>query len=357
MQAQPDEPVDWNNLELRVFNPTKLSPDIVAIAYGNRRSGKSVLFSEWLYRSRHDIKYLYVFSSTDEFSQDPTWRLRVPHIFTKSELCEDTLQTIKKRQEFLLTNPPPNLAALGWNRSSYTIRTVFDDVMHDEEQLRKKQMKDLLMNGRHKATGAYFCVQNPISLPKKLRTQAEVIILFAEKDTAVVERIWKENFRTVVPDWHVFKRIVDKYTANFNVLILDNTSKSQRLQDKLFVYKADINLVKSKEYNPYLDRYDDWHVSADVMWPFYYRYYRPPVQANFDYNTGCLPFSTPSASLADQHQQNALLSANNRKGVGGLAGGPSGQPRRNNATNNLAPVTPRFFIRRDDGTQGLAGEV
>ena len=326
---------DGNELCFPTYDPLRLPPTAVCVAYGQRGSGKSALFLCWLYELRGTIRYFYAISGTDK--ENGQYRTRVPVEFCADELSSDLLERIWQHQATMLHDLPPDLAAAGWTKEDCTIRIMFDDCMQDEKELKSTELKRMLMNGRHMMTGGFFCVQYPKSLPPKLRTQAQIIVLFAEKDLTVLKVIWEENFRRVFPDWSRFQWVVAQCTKNHRALILDNTIKSENEMDKIFVYRADMEILKRKEWNPWLNKMDDWHLGADVMWPFHYRYWREPTGVKLDYSKGVVPGVTGHGGVTT-----TTTTSTKRRASGG------GRKKAEAPKMTLA-------IRRQDGVREVLG--
>jgi hypothetical protein len=113
------------------------------------------------------------------------------------------------------------------------------------------------MNGRHWKIMLVITMQYPLGIPPNLRTNIDYVFILREPYIANRRRIW-ENYAGMFPTFESFCQVMDQCTENFECLVINNNSKSNKLQDQIFWYKA-LNhsafKLGSKEF---------WELSKDI---------------------------------------------------------------------------------------------
>ena len=81
-------------------------------------------------------------------------------------------------------------------------------------------------------------MQYPLGIPPNLRTNIDFIFILRENIVANRKRIY-DNYAGMFPTFEIFCQVMDQCTENFECLVIDNTTKSNKLEDTVFWYKAD----------------------------------------------------------------------------------------------------------------------
>ena len=103
-------------------------------------------------------------------------------------------------------------------------------------------------------------LQYAIDLPPALRANSDYIFVFKEPVLANREKLYK-NFFGIFPTFDMFNKVMDACTENYECIVLDNTSKSNRIEDCVFWYKAKMHKnfkVGAPEY---------WHAHKKMFNP------------------------------------------------------------------------------------------
>ena len=101
-------------------------------------------------------------------------------------------------------------------------------------------------------------MQYPLGVPPTLRTNIDYVFILRETYISNRKRIY-ENYAGMFPTYDSFSQILDQCTENFECLVINNTTKSNKLQDQVFWYKADTHndfKLGSKEF---------WLLSKDIQ--------------------------------------------------------------------------------------------
>lgn len=241
------------NLELKRFDMKSISfkpneskgPVIVLI--GRRDTGKSFLVRDLLYYHQ-DIPIGTVISGTEE--GNGFYGKLVPKLFIHNEYNTVIIENVLKRQRGVLKQIKKEMEQ--FNRSTIDPRTfvILDDCLYDNTWARDKMMRLLFMNGRHWKVMLLITMQYPLGIPPTLRTNIDYVFILREPYIANRKRIY-ENYAGMFPTLESFCQVMDQCTENFECLVINNNSKSNKLQDQVFWYKADAHndfRLGSKEF-------------------------------------------------------------------------------------------------------------
>ena len=229
------------NLELKRFDMKNISfkpneskgPVIVLI--GRRDTGKSYLVRDLLYYHQ-DIPIGTVISVTEE--GNGFYGKLVPKLFIHNEYNTAIIENILKRQRGVLKQIKKEMEQ--FKRSTIDPRTfvILDDCLYDNTWARDKMMRLLFMNGRHWKVMLVITMQYPLGVPPTLRTNIDYVFILREPYIANRKRIY-ENYAGMFPTFESFCQVMDQCTENYECLVINNNSKSNKLQDQVFWYKAD----------------------------------------------------------------------------------------------------------------------
>ena len=95
------------------------------------------------------------------------------------------------------------------------------------------------MNGRHWKIFFMLTMQYCMDLPPALRANVDYVFILRENIIQNREKLYK-SFFGIFPTFDMFNKVMDACTENYECVVLDNTSKSNRIEDCVFWYKATI---------------------------------------------------------------------------------------------------------------------
>ena len=228
-------------LELKKFDMKSISfkPDEskgpVCVLIGRRDTGKSFLCRDLLYYHQ-DIPVGVVVAGTEE--GNGFYGQLVPKVFIHTEYSSAIIENILKRQKGVLKQIKRELEQK--RRSTIDPRTfvILDDCLYDATWSRDKLMRLLFMNGRHWKVMLIITMQYPLGIPPTLRTNIDFVFILREPYIANRKRIY-ENYAGMFPTLESFCQVMDQCTENYECLVINNNSKSNKLNDQVFWYKAD----------------------------------------------------------------------------------------------------------------------
>jgi len=228
-------------LELKKFDMKSISfksdenKGPVVVLIGKRDTGKSFLVRDLLYYQQA-IPIGTVISGTEE--GNGFYGKMVPKLFVHNEYNTAIIENVLKRQRTVLKQIKKEIET--YKRSTIDPRAfvILDDCLYDNTWTRDKMMRLLFMNGRPWKVMLVITMQYPLGIPPTLRTNIDYVFILRENYIANRKRIY-ENYAGMFPTFEAFCQVMDQCTENYECLVINNNSKSNKLNDQVFYYKAD----------------------------------------------------------------------------------------------------------------------
>lgn len=245
-------------IKINRFNPQILEtrrlhgspPTIVVI--GKRATGKSTLIKA-LMKVMGEIPMFIIMSGTEEgngYYKEFVHPLCV-HGDYKPEVVSSIINQQKtKLKKCIKANINPN------ERPDLGVGLLLDDFGYDKKIMNQKDIRLLFMNGRHWKICFIVSLQYMMGLPPDLRTNIDFVFCLRENISANQKKLY-DNFFGCFKKFSHFQETFNACTNNYECLVLDNTSKSTKIEDCVFYYKADVNLnykIGSKQLWSILDK-------------------------------------------------------------------------------------------------------
>jgi hypothetical protein len=229
------------NLELKKFDMRSItfkaneSKGPVVVLIGRRDTGKSFLVRDLLYYHQ-DIPIGTVIAGTEE--GNGFYGKLVPKLFIHNEYNTAIIENILKRQKQVIKQI--NKEIQQFNKTTIDPRTfvILDDCLYDNSWSRDKLMRCLFLNGRHWKVMLVITMQFALGIPPGLRTNIDYVFILRDSYISNRRRIY-ENYAGMFPTFEAFCQIMDQCTENYECLVINNNTKSNKLQDQIFWYKAD----------------------------------------------------------------------------------------------------------------------
>lgn len=240
--------VKGHQLVLKKFDISSIANDKVVILIGKRNTGKSVLVRDLLYYQR-DIPIGTVIHPTE--SADPFYSQVVPGMFIHEEYTPQLLHNVVRRQRLVATKMNSEKAAYGRSAIDPRAFLILDDCLYDKSWAKDPNIRFLFMNGRHYQTLFVITMQHPLGIPPNLRTNVDYVFILRENIMGNRKRIY-ENYAGMFPSFDAFRQVMDQCTENYECIVIDNNAKSNRLDEQVFWYKAELH--------------DDYRICAREFW-------------------------------------------------------------------------------------------
>ena len=228
-------------LELRKFDMKSISfrPDEnkgpVVVLIGRRDTGKSFLVRDLLYYHQ-DIPIGTVISGTE--AGNGFYAEHVPKLFIHEEYNTAIIENILKRQRTVMKQIKKEIEIYRKSTIDPRAFVILDDCLFDASWTRDKMMRLLFMNGRHWKMMLIITMQYPLGIPPNLRTNIDYVFILREPYISNRKRIY-DNYAGMFPTFESFCQVMDQCTENYECLVINNNSKSNKLHDQIFWYKAD----------------------------------------------------------------------------------------------------------------------
>lgn len=227
----------------------------VIVFIGRRDTGKSYLVRDLLFHHQN-VPIGTVISGTE--IANPFFSKMVPRLFIHDEYNSLIIENILKRQRTALNQMQQEQER--YNKSAMDPRTfvILDDCLYDDKWCRDKLMRLLFMNGRHWKVLLVLTMQFPLGIPPSLRTNVDYVFILRENSASNRRRIY-DNYASMFPTFELFCNIMDQTTENYECLVIHNNSKSNKLTDQIFWYKAQNHpdfKIGSKEF---------WELSKNIV--------------------------------------------------------------------------------------------
>jgi hypothetical protein len=212
--------------------------DAVVVFVGARRTGKSQIIKNLLYYHR-DIPIGTIISGTEV--ANGFFEKIVPKVFIHHECTPELIDNVLNRQK-KLKKKVKKIERKTKESSNIDTRAVLllDDCLYDDNWIRKKNIRELFMNGRHWDVMFLITMQYPLGIPPNLRSNVDYVFILRENKQSNRQRIY-QNYASIFPSFEMFNTVMDSCTENYECLVIAANSQSNKLQDQVFWYKADIN--------------------------------------------------------------------------------------------------------------------
>lgn len=241
-------------INIKKFNIKKLQPDRIILIVGKRGTGKSTLVYDILSYLSKEFDAGCGMSPTPD-SQD-MMRQFMPDSCIYEEYDQDKITEIVD-----------SIDKLNKNKIFPRIFIILDDCMFDQSTLKTTAMRKLHYNGRHLKILFVNIAQYTMDVPKSLRGQIDYIFALREPNIEFRTNLWR-NFFGMFPKYEDFSLAMDKCTSKNECLVMDNTVKSNNIEDCVFWYKAKINP------KPFM-------MGNRNFWKIHYHLYKKPNKIEF----------------------------------------------------------------------------
>lgn len=229
------------NLSIRKFNPKVMEerrknpsagpPTCVII--GKRGTGKTHLVTDLLYYTRK-IPMGVVMSGTEESAIH--YAKYIPDLFIYDDFQPEVISQIITQQRKEIKKG---------DKIDHSLFILLDDCMYDKKSVKSKDIRGIFMNGRHWKIFFLLTMQYCMDLPPDLRSNVDYVFLLREPVIQNRIKLYK-NFFGIFPTFDAFQEVMNACTENYDCLVLDNTAKSNKIEDVVFWYKAKHPIKKFK---------------------------------------------------------------------------------------------------------------
>lgn len=201
---------------------------------GKKNTGKSCLIRDILY-NKQNIPLGTVISSTEYANR--FFSNFIPKPFIHYRYFPYIVDNAVRRQGMIVKKMNKEKDHYGYSKIDPRAFCILDDCMYDDAWTRQTSIREIFMNGRHYRLLFMVSMQYPLGIPPSLRTNIDFTFILRENLTSNRRKIW-ENYAGMFPTFDMFCQVMDQCTENFECLVIQNNSRSNKLEDQVFWYKA-----------------------------------------------------------------------------------------------------------------------
>jgi hypothetical protein len=225
-------------LELRKFDMSKLKDDSVVVIIGARNTGKTVALMDML-RHHTQIPIGVVISGTE--SANHNFERIIPKMLIYDEYTPEVINKFLDRQKKICAQHFEETKKYGRTDLDPRAFLILDDCLYDKSWINDKNIRYIFLNGRHQKCFLIITMQFTMGIPPHLRANVDYVFIMRNNMIKEREKLFNQ-YAGMFPNFHVFNKVMDQCTANYDFLVIDKKSQSNRLQDQVFWYKADMKI-------------------------------------------------------------------------------------------------------------------
>ncbi len=222
------------NINLRKFDMSKIGKGSVVVMIGKRNTGKSFLVRDLLYHKR-DIPIGVVISATE--SANCFYGDMMPKLFIHDEYNTEIVNNLVKRQKIAINKINQQVAQFGKSNIDPHAFLILDDLMYDTSWLKDQVIRSLFMNGRHYKMMFVITMQYSLGIPPALRSNVDYVFILRENYISNRKRLY-DHYAGMFPTFEIFCQVMDQCTENYDCLVIDNTCKSNKIEDMVYWFHA-----------------------------------------------------------------------------------------------------------------------
>ena len=240
---------------LRRFDMRRMRKGKVSLFVARRGMGKSTLMMDtlWNYRKKHDAAMAV--SPTEESTEQLAHCIPSTFIYGDYEKCPALGRAVAFGR-----NEAKKRKRLGKGYEMRNMLMILEDCTCHKGLKRDQDLRRILMNGRHWGITLLMTMQYAMDLGPDMRTQFDYVFVLMEKSRQTRKKLY-DNWFGIVPNFEMFDQMMNICTENYGCLVLDNPSRSSRIEDNVFWYRA-------KQHPPF-------RIGSRAYWLFHHVKYQP----------------------------------------------------------------------------------
>lgn len=224
-------------LKLKRFDMSSVPDNKRVVFIGKTGTGKSILVKDFLYH-KQNTPVCVAISGTERAS--PFYRKMIPKNYIHYEYDISIIQKFMERQELISEMKDKEREQKGFTNIDNRSILILDDCLYDDSWAKTKEVREILMNGRHHGISFLVTMQYPLGIPPALRTQVDYVFILRENIIQNRKRIY-DAYAGMFPTFDIFCQVMDQCTENHHCLVLFNGADSNKLEDQVFWYKANMH--------------------------------------------------------------------------------------------------------------------
>jgi hypothetical protein len=208
----------------------KKAPLIIII--GRRDTGKSFLIRDLLYHQK-DIPIGTVVSGI----KDQLLSENIPQILTHTDFDISIIENVLKRQKEIINKQEMELEIHKKTELDTRAFLVLDNCMYHREWYNNELMNIVFNQGINYKLFRIISLSYGMKIPSVTMDNIDYVFILRDPHDSNRRRLY-DNYADFFPNFESFCLVMDQCTENYECLVIDNNSKSNKLEDKVFWYKA-----------------------------------------------------------------------------------------------------------------------
>lgn len=248
---QTEQGVAQRTLSLRRFQIKDMPDNSTCVLVAMSSGGKTTLGLDLLWYKRH-LPAWYLFSESEGCSGRLSQT--IPPLYTFPNINLKKLESIYNYQQRKIEKytrprteaerriiPDDELPMSERFFKNPCVGGYFEDCFGDKKVFNQKAVQNLLKNGRHRCMFSIIPCQYIMDFPSACRKQVKYWFLFKEDSKDVRKKLYDQVGSICGCTFELFEQIMTYCTENYGCVVIDNMSKSNKLEDRVFWYRAEYN--------------------------------------------------------------------------------------------------------------------
>ena len=199
---------------IKPFDLSKMKPCSSIFIVGPRNSGKSVLIKDILSHTCNKIGA--VVSPLDKFEH--FYDKFIPNDLIRDEYDDSIISGLMQKQ---------------YNDTSI----VLDDCLNTRNFIGRSSLANLFLWHRHYKLQPILSSQIPKLAPLMIRINFDFIFILKNNNKSDREKIFND-YTDIFSNIYQFETVLDACTEDYRCLVIDNTTRTDKIEDQIFYYKA-----------------------------------------------------------------------------------------------------------------------
>ena len=254
--------MDTEELVLKEFEMSSIPQDSILVFIGKRNTGKSFLVKDFLYHHQ-DIPKGVVISGTERVN--PFYGKMIPKSFIHYKYKAEIITNVLQLQEKIVTKHKEKIEnnKISDNPNCFLI---MDDCLYDNSWKKDEGIAEIFMNGRHYKLMFILTMQYSLGITPYLRGNIDYVFIMREPLTNNRKKLY-EHYCSMFPTFDIFCQVMDACTEDYQCLVIHNGSKSNKIEDQVFYYKAkdhdNFKIGDDKFWSYHKDNYSNINTASD----------------------------------------------------------------------------------------------
>lgn len=229
---------DKKTFNIKKFDMKNIKDGSTILFIGRRGTGKSTLVAD-MFRHHTNWPVGVVISGTERANH--FFEKFIPKMLIYDEFEPGILDRFIERQEKITNQCTNEMKKFGRSDIDPRAFMILDDCLYDKSWPNDKNIRCLFMNGRHYNITFAITMQFPLGIPPVLRANVDYVFILRDNMIKNRERIYQQ-YAGMFPTFESFSQVLNQTTNNYECLVIDNKTQSNKLEDQVYWYKADTSM-------------------------------------------------------------------------------------------------------------------